>query len=84
MQAIEMLGYTASLASGGAFMPQAIKALRTRQTNDLSLASVALGAAGTILWAGYGVLIHSGPVTISNVIVMPFALATLWMKLRRV
>jgi MtN3 and saliva related transmembrane protein len=79
---LDWLGYTASLASGGAFLPQAIKALRTRQTADLSLASVTLGAAGTVLWASYGVLIGSGPVAIANLIVMPFALATLWMKLR--
>lgn len=83
MQAIELLGYTASLASGGAFLPQAIRALRTRQTHDLSLASVALGAAGTVLWAGYGIAIGSGPVAASNVVVMPFALATLAMKLRQ-
>lgn len=82
MQTIELLGYTASVASGGAFLPQAIRALITRQTRDLSLASVALGAAGTVLWSTYGIAIASGPVTISNLVVMPFALATLAMKLR--
>lgn len=82
MPPVELLGYAASLASGGAFLPQAIRALRTRQTRDLSLSSVALGAAGTVLWASYGVLIGSGPVTLSNLVVMPFALATLGMKLR--
>lgn len=82
MQAIELLGYGASVASGGAFLPQAARALRTRQTRDLSLTSVALGAAGTVLWAGYGIAIGSGPVTVSNVIVLPFAIATLAMKLR--
>lgn len=83
MQTIDCLGYVASLASGGAFLPQAIRALRTRQTRDLSLAGVALGAAGTVLWAGYGIAIGSGPVAASNVVVMPFALATLAMKLRQ-
>lgn len=83
MQTLDWLGYGASLASGGAFLPQAIRALRTRQTRDLSLASVALGAAGTVLWAGYGIAIGSGPVAASNVVVMPFALATLAMKLRQ-
>ena len=82
MQAVEILGYTASLASGGAFLPQAVRALRTRQTRDLSLASVTLGAAGTIMWATYGVLIESGPVAVANFVVMPFALATLAIKLR--
>jgi MtN3 and saliva related transmembrane protein len=82
MQTIDILGYAASVASGGAFLPQAIRALRTRQTRDLSLAAVALGAAGTVLWSAYGVTIGSGPVALSNLIVMPFAMATLWMKLR--
>jgi len=83
MQTVELLGYGASLASGGAFLPQAVRALRTRRTHDLSLASVALGAAGTVLWTTYGLAIGSGPVTASNVIVMPFAMATLAMKLRQ-
>jgi MtN3 and saliva related transmembrane protein len=82
MKSIDLLGYTASVASGGAFLPQAVRALRTRQTRDLSLLAVALGAAGTVLWSAYGVAIGSGPVMISNLIVMPFALATLGMKLR--
>ena len=83
MQTIEIIGYAASIASGGAFLPQAIRALRTRQTRDLSLPGVAPGAAGTVLWAGYGLAIGSGPVAISNIVVMPFAVATLVMKLRQ-
>ena len=82
MPPVELLGYGASIASGGAFLPQAIRALKTRQTGDLSLFSVGLGAAGTVLWASYGVLIGSGPVMLSNFVVMPFALATLALKLR--
>ncbi len=57
MQLIEILGYAASAASGGAFLPQAIRALRTRQTHDLSLTAVALGAVRTVLWSAYGVAI---------------------------
>jgi hypothetical protein len=43
---------------------------------------VLLGAAGTVLWASYGLAIGSGPVMLSNFVVMPFALATLALKLR--
>lgn len=82
MHSMELLGYSASLASGGAFLPQAIRAIRSRQTRDLSLPSVSLAAAGTIMWAAYGIGIGSGPVMVSNLIVMPFALTTLAMKLR--
>ena len=82
MPTIDLLGYVASIASGGAFLPQSVRALRTGQTRDLSLASVVLGTAGTVLWSGYGIAIGSGPVAVSNLIVMPFAIATLVMKLR--
>jgi MtN3 and saliva related transmembrane protein len=82
MPTLDLLGYAASIASGGAFLPQSIRALRTRQTRDLSLSSVSLGAAGTVLWSVYGIAIASGPVAASNLVVMPFALATLAMKLR--
>ena len=82
MQSIDILGYAASFASGGAFLPQAVRALRTRQTRDLSFAAVALGAAGTVLWAAYGMFIGSGPIILSNLVVMPFATATLAMKIR--
>lgn len=81
MRAHELLGYCASAASGGAFLPQAIRTLRCRRTRDLSLPSVALGAAGTLLWAFYGIWIGSGPIITSNLIVMPFAVATLAVKL---
>lgn len=81
MTSHELLGYCASAASGGAFLPQAVRALCSRQTRDLSLSSVALGAAGTLLWALYGIWIGSGPIILANLIVMPFAVATLAVKL---
>ena len=65
MPAIDTLGYAASVASGGAFLPQDVRALRTRQTRDLSLMAVALAAGGTVLWSAYGIAIGSGPVTFS-------------------
>jgi len=46
------------------------------------LTAVALEAVGTVLWSAYGVAIGSGPVTISNLAVMSFAMATQYMKLR--
>lgn len=82
MNSPELLGYCASIASGGAYFPQAVRALRTRQTRDLSLPSVALAACGTVLWATYGYVIGSTPVLLSNLIVMPLAMATLTIKLQ--
>jgi hypothetical protein len=47
MNSPELLGYCASIASGGAYFPQAVRALRTRQTRVLSLPSVSLAAWAT-------------------------------------
>ena len=77
MNSPELLGYCASIASG-----EFMRALRTRQTRDLSLQSVALAACGTVLWATYGYVIGSTPVLLSNLIVMPLAMATLAIKLQ--
>jgi MtN3 and saliva related transmembrane protein len=81
MSAIELLGYAAACASGGAFLPQAVRAFKSRSTGDLSLLSVALAFLGTVLWGLYGLAIESAPVVASNVIVMPFALTTLILKI---
>ena len=48
MDRLELLGYAASLASGGAFLPQAVRAIRSRQTKDLSLPSLVLGEASRV------------------------------------
>ena len=59
-----------------------MRALRTRQTLDLSLAAAILGGGVKVLWSNYEIAIGSGPVIISNLLVMPFAIATHEMKLR--
>jgi MtN3 and saliva related transmembrane protein len=60
------LGYLAGLLTVGAFLPQVIRAWRTRQTRDLSLATFALLITTGSLWMVYGMLTADWPVIAAN------------------
>ena len=60
------LGYLAGLLTVGAFLPQVIRAWRTRRTRDLSLSSFALLIVAGSLWIFYGALTRDWPVIATN------------------
>lgn len=62
----ELVGYLAGLLSTGAFLPQAIKTLRTRSADDLSLVMLLVALTGNSLWAVYGILMFLWPVIIPS------------------
>ena len=51
-----------------AFLPQAIKTIRTKNTRDLSLGMFVLSEMGVIMWLTYGILIGDLPIIFANVI----------------
>ena len=60
------LGYAAGAITVASFLPQVVRAWRTRQTRDLSLASLALLITAGSLWVVYGSLSRDWPVVITN------------------
>ena len=60
------LGYLAGFITVAAFLPQALRILRTRQTRDLSFGTFALLVTSGLLWILYGVLNRDWPVIIAN------------------
>ena len=60
------LGYAAGTITVASFLPQVVRAWRTRQTRDLSLTSLALLIAAGSLWILYGALSRDGPVVATN------------------
>lgn len=63
---IHYLGYIAGVLTVGSFLPQVIRAWRTKQTRDLSLAMFALLVTSGSLWMIYGILNADWPVVITN------------------
>lgn len=71
------LGYIAALLTTFAFLPQAIKTIRTRDTSGLSLVMYACLTVGIVLWFIYGYLIGDGALIWANGITFLFALPVL-------
>lgn len=51
---INLIGYVAAACTTFAFIPQAIKALRERDTHSLSLGMYVIFTGGILLWEVYG------------------------------
>jgi MtN3 and saliva related transmembrane protein len=63
---VNELGYVAGMVTVASFLPQVVRAWRTRQTRDLSLASLALLITAGTMWILYGALSRDWPVVATN------------------
>ena len=65
-----------------AFLPQAIKTIRTRNTRDLSLFMFLLSGLGVVMWLIYGILISDLPIIFANVITFFLVTTIIVMKIK--
>ena len=63
---IHYLGYFAGVLTVGSFLPQVVRAWRTKQTRDLSFAMFALLIVSGSLWVVYGIVNADVPVIATN------------------
>lgn len=77
-----LAGYAAAVFTTVAFVPQVLRAWRSRSTSDISLGMYLLLVAGTLLWLAYGVLTDATPVIASNVVNLGLQTSILYLKLR--
>ena len=78
----DLLGYAATVLSAVSFVPQVVKVLRTRETDDLSLATFVCTALALALWCVHGVWTGAMPVAIANGLTAALASIILFVKLR--
>lgn len=78
----QAIGFLAGLFATAAFVPQVVHVWQTRSTRDLSLLTIVAFSTGVSLWIAYGVLIHSLPIVIWNVVTLGLNLGILAAKLR--
>jgi MtN3 and saliva related transmembrane protein len=77
---MEFIGYIAGIGSLIGYLPQTIKTLRTRRTDDLSLATFLVIGSSAILWTIYGIGTHKLAICIPNAVVAACSLLTVVMK----
>ncbi len=76
------IGAVAAVLTTVAFVPQALKVIRERDTRALSLGMYVLFTAGVALWFVYGLMIRSVPVCAANGITGVLSAIILVLKLR--
>lgn len=79
---MEWLGYVAAILTTAAFVPQAIKIIRSRETSGISLGMYVVFTIGVAFWFGYGLVLGSWPMIVSNALTFLLAATILGLKLR--
>lgn len=80
--ATTVLGLVAATCTTIAFIPQALKTIKTRNTKDLSLSTYVLLVVGIILWLIYGFLMQDLPVIIANAVTFFFIFTIMVLKIK--
>jgi len=82
MTPIDWLGIVAAILTTGAFIPQTLKTLKTRSTDDISLLMYVGFVSGISLWLIYGTIIGNWPIILGNGVTLFFAGIILFIKLQ--
>ncbi len=77
-----IIGLAAAICTTTSFLPQVIKAWRSRSTRDVSAGMFALLVSGNSLWLLYGALIGDLPLVVANLITLGLVATILALKLR--
>ena len=78
----ESVGDVAAACTTFCWLPQALKILREKRTEGISLITQSVFTFGIALWAAYGLLVNDRPIIYANVVTLFFSLAILILKLR--
>jgi MtN3 and saliva related transmembrane protein len=77
-----LIGLAAGTLTTISFMPQVIKAWKSKSTKDISIGMYSALSVGLSLWIFYGFAINSTPVIFTNVISLILALVVLLLKIK--
>jgi MtN3 and saliva related transmembrane protein len=80
--AVTILGLVAGTLTTLSFLPQLLKAWKSRSTHDISIGMILLLAVGIMLWIFYGIVTADVPVIVANTVTLVFVSLILALKLR--
>lgn len=80
--AIRSLGFVAASLTTLSFVPQVVRAWKSRSTHDLSGAWLAAFTTGIFLWLVYGLSIGDRPVIAANAVTLLLTLTLVGLKIR--
>jgi MtN3 and saliva related transmembrane protein len=78
----EGIGSLAAVCTTFCWLPQAVKIIRERRTEGVSLITQSVFTFGIALWAVYGYLLNNRPVLYANIVTLLLSAAILILKIR--
>ena len=81
---ITIIGFVAAILTTSAFIPQALKTIKTKDTSGISLLMYILFTIGIFGWFIYGLLITDYALILANGIASVFSSTILYYKIRNV
>jgi MtN3 and saliva related transmembrane protein len=84
LSATDFIGSAAAFCTTVAFVPQIVHIVKTRNTNGISLTMYSIFTLGVVLWLAYGLILHSFPIILANVVTLVLAGSVLAMKVKDV
>lgn len=82
MDPVLITGLIAASLTTFAFLPQSIRAIKTKHTGDLSLTTLIMLEIGIIIWIIYGAMISNIPLLAANIVSFVFITITLILKIK--
>jgi MtN3 and saliva related transmembrane protein len=77
---ISVIGVAAAILTTSSFLPQIIKAYRTKSMEDISRYLMSFFATGTVLWMIYGIFKNDWAIISANATATVFNVILLYMK----
>lgn len=81
MDSIEIIGGLAGLMTTSAFLPQALRVYKTKDTASISMTMYMVFVMGLVLWIAYGMLSDKLAIILPNVVTLIFASYILLVKI---
>ena len=82
MNDMEWTGFVAATLTTLAFLPQALKTIRSKDTRSISLGMYVVFTIGIGFWLAYGIALGSMPMILSNIVTFVLSATILAMKLK--
>ncbi len=78
---VKYIGYIAAVLTSTSFLPQAIKTIKTKDTESISLWMYLMFVLGVVLWLVYGLFLKDMPLIAANTVTLIFSGSILKIKL---
>jgi MtN3 and saliva related transmembrane protein len=76
------IGTIAAVLTTLAMFPQAIRIIKTRDVESISLLMYILNSLGILFWLAYGLMMDAYPIIFANIVAIMPALTILLLKIR--